>query len=89
MLNAEPTGYAPHASGLLVPTEISRQREVWTQGDSKAVTRALKLLQDREIAVFLACPYQECRDKPLERVRNADGTLTLRCAHKDRHMTKL
>lgn len=78
----QPHGFKPHASGLLVPEPISREREVWTRDEYKTINRALKLLASRKVEVFLGCP--QCKAAPIEKIKRNDGGLTLRCAHKDR-----
>lgn len=82
------TGFAPHASGLLVPEEFKRDREVWIDAESKAVMKALTLLESRGVAVFLGCADARCTTAPLERHRNLDGSITLRCNHKDRLLSR-
>lgn len=77
-------GYKPHASGLYVPDEHSRTREVWTRDEWRILERAMKLLQSRNVDVFFGCPEPGCKKAPIERVRRNDGGVTLRCAHKDR-----
>ena len=77
-------GFARHNSGLYVPEEHKRAREVWTQADWKMLERAVKFLESRSVTLFLGCPEEGCRSQPMERIRNLDGGLTLRCPHKDR-----
>lgn len=76
--------YRRHASGLLVPADISREREVWTRAEWKAIEKATKLLESRGVHVYLGCPENTCKANPLERIRRTDGGITLRCNHKDR-----
>lgn len=76
-------------SGLIVPAEISREREVWTWPEWRALEKATQLLQSRGVTVYLRCDHsRECMAHPIERVRNLDGGITLRCAHKDRVFIK-
>lgn len=77
-------GFAQHASGLYVPEEHKREREVWTYDEWRALERATKLLDARGVTLYLACPEEACKGAPIERRRNLDGGITLRCAHKDR-----
>lgn len=79
------SGFRPHAggSGLYVPEAQSRLREVWTKAEWKALNRATKLLQSRQIGQFLRCEHPDCKDAPLKKIRTADGYL-LRCPHQDR-----
>ncbi len=81
--------FRQHASGLYVPEAVSRVREVWTPDEWKALERVTKLLDERKIRVYLGCrETAECRNTPLERFRMPDGSISLRCAHKDRVMVK-
>lgn len=77
--------FRTHASGLIVPAEMSREREVWTWAEWRALEKATALLQGRGLQIFLRCgETAECSARPLERVRHKDGSILLRCAHKDR-----
>ena len=77
-------GFAQHASGLYVPEEVSREREVWLREEWAALERATKLLTSRGLEFHFCCPKAECAGEPIERRRNLDGGITLRCNHKDR-----
>ena len=77
-------GFARHASGLLVPADQQRIREIWTHAEWKHLDRAVSMLAKKNVDLFFGCPEPYCRDQPIERLRNADGGLTLRCRHKDR-----
>lgn len=77
-------GFREHASGLLVPEEQSRAREVWTKDEARLLERAMKLLKGRGIEVFLRCERSACHGRPIERIRGADGGLVFRCEHADR-----
>ena len=79
------TGYREHASGLLVPAELSRVREVWTKDEWRLINRAFKLLESRKVAIFLGCSETAaCKAAPIESIRQGGSTYLLRCAHKDR-----
>lgn len=82
------SAFREHASGLLVPQELSREREVWTLDEFKILERATKLLQTRGVSLFLGCSDAKCKAQPLERIRRPDGGITLRCAHRDREFTR-
>lgn len=86
---AAPTGFRAHASGLMVPDELSREREVWSKDEWNVLERATKLLASRGMTVFFGCSDPRCRQAPIERLRRTDGGITLRCAHKDREFRKL
>ena len=81
-------GYARHASGLLVPEELKRAREVWTRDEVKTVMRALTILDRRGIANFMGCAHPGCERTPIERIRNLDGSITMRCNHLDRVLSR-
>ena len=83
-------GFATHQSGLLVPAAQARQREVWTNADWKVIDRAMKLLSRHRIAVFFGCEEgQACRAERMSWLQNLDGSVTLRCAHKDRVIMRM
>lgn len=65
------------ASGLMVPAELSREREVWTREEWKSLERVVKLARARGLDVFLGCQASGCKRQPITRIRNADGTFTL------------
>lgn len=81
--------FREHASGLLVPAEQSRQREVWSYKEWQAIERATKFLESHGIQIYLRCNEPACQKTPMKRLRRRDGGITLRCAHKDREVTKL
>jgi len=78
--------FREHASGLLVPNEISRAREVWTRAEWKALDKVTDFLAAKGLTVYLACEQCKGDDKRIERVRRPDGGITLRCAHLDREV---
>jgi hypothetical protein len=81
-------GFREHASGLLVPEEQSRAREVWGRDEWKLLERVTKLLATRGLELFIGCTEPGCGKAPLERVRRPDGGITLRCEHKDRDFVR-
>lgn len=85
---SRPDPFKRHASGLFVPEEVSREREVWTRAEWKTVDRATMFLKGRGLTVFFSCTDQRCQAGPIEKRENLDGTVTLRCAHKDRVLMK-
>lgn len=72
-------GYREHASGLIVPEDVSRKRIVFTKDETRLIQRALKLLGARGLATFFGCPERSCRRSPVQRVELADGSESLRC----------
>lgn len=80
-------GFAQHASGLYVPEEHKRDRETWTYEQWRMLDKAIKLLESRGIEMFLRCPDARCA-APMERIRNLDGGIMLRCNHLDRVVTR-
>ena len=81
-------GFARHeGSGLYVPEEHKRARETWLYDDWRVLDRAAKLLESRGVQMFLRCPERGC-ETPMERIRNLDGGIMLRCQHKDRIVTR-
>ena len=90
MVTTEPRkrdgAFRPHASGLIVPAEMSREREVWSRKELKALDQVTAFLEARGVALYLGCTECTGEDKRLERIRRPDGGLTFRCGHKDRHV---
>jgi hypothetical protein len=85
---ALPSGFRPTASGLIVPTEISREREVWTWAEWRDLNRVMGHLDTHQIAMFLRCDDSRCQGATLTRVINPDGGWTLRCPHLDRVVSR-
>lgn len=85
---SDPAGYAPHASGLLVPDEFRREREVWTREDLRLIDKATVFLDQHGVEVYLRCSHEGCHGAPMERIRNLDGGITYRCHHRDRVVVK-
>lgn len=84
-----PKGYRrTSAAGLIVPADAVLEREVWTRDEARLLERATKLLEARGVALYLRCTHDDCADAPIARERAADGGLHLRCAHKDRVLSK-
>jgi hypothetical protein len=77
-----PAGFRENLAGLIVPEAVSRRREVWTYAEWRTLERATTLLTSRKVKLLLACHAPHCA--PIERIRNADGGLTLRCGCTDR-----
>ena len=76
--------FREHASGLLVPAELSRARTVRTHDEARLLARTVKLLASMGIEVFYGCQHADCRKAgPMQLVWRNDGGLTLRCAHRD------
>ena len=83
-MSQTPPPFRQHASGLYVPEDVSRAREVWTREELRLVDRATKLLTSRGMAVMFACTDTKCENVKIERVQGLAGDYILRCAHKDR-----
>lgn len=74
-------GIRQAASGLYVPEALSRPREVWTHDEQRLLDRVGKLTAKRGLAMVFLC--DQCR-KPVEKIRRADGGISLQCDHLDR-----
>lgn len=81
-----PPGFrqASAASGLLVPEDTPREREVWTKDEARLMDRTLALLKSRGLKFLLACTDARCDGHRLEREVAPDGGYVLRCQHKER-----
>lgn len=78
------------SSGLLVPEEVSRERQVWTRDEWKVLDRCGKLLKSRGLQMLMYCEATpECKAQPtLQKIKQPDGFI-LRCAHADRLFTSM
>lgn len=85
-----PAGFRETNSGLVVPEEVSREREVWLKDgeERKAFERAQRVAAKRYLSMPLVCYHERCRKNAmgctiLKRVQVAGG-YELRCEHKVR-----
>lgn len=83
-----PAGFRRAGSGLIVPEDVSRTREVWTYDEWRTLEKATKLLSGRGVQLLMRCAQPDCQKSPMERRRRPDGGITLRCSHADREFTK-
>ena len=67
--------FKPRASGLLVPTGLERDRQVWLHDDVKALRRLIMRMRPLQVRVVLVC---EACQASLEEERGT-GRLTCRC----------
>lgn len=89
MRTAMPHGYRRSLqSGLLVPEEISRERQVWTADEGRLLDRAAKLLHRKGINLKMECQREGCQVAPLSKHQTPGGGFILRCEHADRVFTK-
>lgn len=89
MRNPMPAGFRRSIdSGLIVPEEQSRLREVWTRDDWKLLNRAATLFSMKGLSLLLKCNHPGCKDQPVEKIHQPDGGFILRCAHCDRVFQK-
>lgn len=81
-----PRGYrrASSATGLLIPEQTPRQREVWTRDESRLQDRAIALWQSRSIKQLIQCANPECPSPTIERIKGTGQEYILRCGCKDR-----
>jgi hypothetical protein len=86
-ISAEPA-FRAHASGLIVPAEISRARDVFTDSESRTINRAVTLLNRHGIEVYFGCPLEGCKKAPMEPRRLANGDFVLECAHASHVFTR-
>ena len=77
-----PDGFHPHASGLLVPEDKAREREVWTRDEWRLMDRIIRLMRARNLAIVLHC--HACKGQEIEVVNQPVNGFTWRCDHKDR-----
>lgn len=72
--------FAPRPSGILVPPERVRDREVWIREEWKALQRAGRAALSHKLLLVLIC---EACEQSVERIEGLEG-IVLRCKCKDR-----
>lgn len=75
-------------SGLIVPEEISRERQLMTWQEWRDLERVTKRLEARGMTLQLKCNDPRCQREPIKRVRTPEGGISFQCAHADRVFTK-
>lgn len=84
-----PAGYRQSlASGLILPEEIARERQVMTWQEWRDLERVTKSLAARGMILQLKCADTRCQKEPIARHRTPEGGISFRCAHADRVYTK-
>lgn len=87
MLNL-PTGYRANALGLIVPEDVSRDRQTWTWQEWRDLEKVTKFLERRGIRMQFQCTDPRCQKAPMTRVRTPSGDVSFRCEHMDRTVVK-
>lgn len=75
-------------SGLLLPPELSRERQVWTRDEWRLLERCTALLHGKGLALQMQCQHDACKKAILEPSRLGDGSFQLQCPHATRVMGK-
>lgn len=75
-------------SGLLLPPELSRERQVWTKAEWRLLERCTRMLESHDLRLQLQCTHDTCRQVPLVPSRLPGGDFQLACPHATRVMTK-
>jgi hypothetical protein len=68
--------FREHASGLIVPAELSRTQTKHSKDDWRRLERAAKFVDSIGLQMFLRCGA--CK-QPLERIRTAEGGIAFQC----------
>lgn len=87
-MSTAPHGYRETALGLLVPEEVSRQRQVMPWQEWRDLERVTKSLERRGIVLQLKCSDPRCQRTPIVRHRTLEGGISFRCEHQDLVYTK-
>ena len=84
-----PQGFTDHPSGLVVPIEHRRARQVLTRDELKLIDRTAKVLAQVSVAHQMKCGKTDCPDPVLRRLPSLDGSTVLQCGCTDRVFTRL
>lgn len=85
-MNPEPA-FQEHTSGLLVPKEVVRKRQVFTKEEWRLLDRVSKLFHTKGVALLMECDNPACTKK-IQQVATPGAGLILRCQCTDRVLQK-
>ncbi len=80
--------FREHASGLVVPEEVSRTREVWTPEETRLLDRTIQMLKRKHLQWAIGCETCKPDQKAMTYARSVDGNRIARCGCTDRILTK-
>ncbi len=80
--------FRTHASGLIVPEEVSRKREVWTPEETRLLDRTVQMLKRKKMQWAVGCETCQGDAKLMTYTRSIDGNRVARCGCTDRILTK-
>lgn len=80
-----PHGYrrTPSSTGLLVPEDTPRPRQVWTKDEVRLHDRFVALMHERGLKIAMKCGKDGC-DGELTRLQGNGGEYIFRCSCTDR-----
>ena len=81
-------GFREHASGLIVPEEMARARQVMPWQEWRDLEKVTKALAARGIVLQLKCTDPRCQKAPIQRHRTLEGGISFRCEHQDLTYTR-
>lgn len=76
------SGFRETTSGLIVPVDLSRERETLTEEDARILYKATAIVNARGWFLSFGCPHDRCRAQPLVENRAVAGGMELACQHK-------
>jgi hypothetical protein len=77
-----PAGFREGNSGLIVPADLSRDRETWTDEDAKILVKATAIVNASGWYLTFTCPHERCRSQPIVVNKPVPGGMELECQHK-------
>ena len=81
---ALPDGFRQTNSGLIVPEDVSREREVWTDQERMIFQKAVDLATRKGLLMVFTCPHARCAQHAQVRLLATPGGQELVCEHKRR-----
>lgn len=81
-----PHGYrrADRHAGLLVPSRLARDRDVWPWDEKRVLDRAAALCKAHGVAMILRCGRPECSEPDLAGEARPGGSFALTCGCTER-----
>lgn len=83
-----PAGFREANSGLIVPVDLSRDRETWTEEEARILYKATAIVNARGWYLAFGCPHERCKAQPIVEHQAIAGGMELTCQHKAARVLK-
>jgi hypothetical protein len=77
-----PDGFRETNAGLIVPADLSRERETWTEEEARILYKATAIVNAHGWYLAFGCPHERCKAQPIVGHAAVAGGMELQCQHK-------